>query len=333
MNVHEKQRFYQQGHGPTYLRTPISRFMFKGTIGLLVVGGVYGTYNLGRLIAGVGPAKITPSSGEQIFVYIDVVRTEKVEVAREKAAKALEEACKKPYPTDRLSLIYTGKQLADGMCLFDYGVKHGATFLTHLKLKPTQPLPDADDATVVDRGSSGSPVSIAMMDSPIRAATPLNEINAASIDDALKAAVAVGDSAMAGDGAPVEEIKCDHCDNTSSSTCKHCGCYYCGLKDDEHHTLACDECGLFFHMRCMPEPMTTIPEGDWYCEFCKNDPNTVVAGEKKLNLAGTRRSKMPSAKQTKQWGGGMACAGTTKTCDIVPKDHIGSIPGVHVGQS
>ncbi|KAJ2500285.1 hypothetical protein GGH96_002881 [Coemansia sp. RSA 1972] len=40
---------------------------------------------------------------------------------------------------------------------------------------------------------------------------------------------------------------------------------------------------------------------------------------------------MPSAKQTKQQDGMTRVK--SKTCTIVPKDHIGSIPGVHVGQS
>ncbi|KAJ1806933.1 hypothetical protein LPJ56_005015 [Coemansia sp. RSA 2599] len=42
---------------------------------------------------------------------------------------------------------------------------------------------------------------------------------------------------------------------------------------------------------------------------------------------------MPSATQKRKWGGGKACAGTTKTCTIVGKSHVGSIPGVRVGQS
>ncbi|KAJ1776391.1 hypothetical protein LPJ54_003105, partial [Coemansia sp. RSA 1824] len=54
--------------------------------------------------------RIRPSSGEQRFVYIDVVRTEKVEVARQKIAQALEKETDKLYPVEQLSLIYSGKQ-------------------------------------------------------------------------------------------------------------------------------------------------------------------------------------------------------------------------------
>ncbi|KAJ2812197.1 hypothetical protein GGI24_006709, partial [Coemansia furcata] len=128
-------------------------------------------------------------------------------------------------------------------------------------------------------------------------------------------------------------IPCDHCDNKVDTNCVFCGCVYCGLKDDETKTLACDECGRFYHMRCLPEPITELPADDWYCEYCVNDPNIVISGEKKLDLSNTRKAKMPSATQTKSWGGGMACAAAAKTCTIVGKDHVGPIPGVHVGQS
>ncbi|KAJ2189422.1 hypothetical protein GGH18_003468, partial [Coemansia sp. RSA 530] len=148
------------------------------------------------------------------------------------------------------------------MTLFDYGVSHGDTFLTHLKAKPM--VDDADDATVVDCGSSSSPTSISAsipaQNSPTPISTPLptgaaNETSMAKADAALNSTKPVDES-----GEPAPEVTCDFCDNTLNSKCNHCGCHYCGLKDDEHHTLACDECGLFFHMRCLPEPLTTIPE-------------------------------------------------------------------------
>ncbi|KAJ2140515.1 hypothetical protein IW136_002567 [Coemansia sp. RSA 678] len=211
------------------------------------------------------------------------------------------------------------------MTLFDYGVSHGDTFLTHLQTKPM--VDYADDVTVVDHGSSSSPAQ----NSPTPISTPLptgaaNEISMTKVDTALnstKPASKPSESAL--------EVSCDYCDNTLNSKCNHCGCHYCGLKVDENRTVACYKCEQFFHMGCLPEPLTTIPEGDWYCDLCKNDPNAVVSGENIQNLAGTQQSKMPSAKQTKKRD--YKTRVKTKTCTIVPKDHIGSIPGVHVGQS
>ncbi|KAJ2629799.1 hypothetical protein H4R22_003101 [Coemansia sp. RSA 1290] len=267
--------------------------------------------------------RVKPSSGDQVFVYIVVDRTEKVESARKKASQALEEEHGKPFPVNKLSLIYRGKQMANGMSLFDYGVSHGDTFISHIRLQHNEQEDSNED--VQTPNSADAPEDEDKDKAPISPASQ-------SSGTATSEAAGQGAETVATCGNNVE-IKCNYCDNSLTSECKHCGCNYCGKKDDEHHTLACDECGLFFHMRCLPVPLTVVPEGDWYCEFCKNDPSLVVSGEKKLDLAGTRRAKMPSAKQTRNWGGGMACAGTSKTCTIVPKDHAGSIPGVHVGQS
>ncbi|KAJ1834460.1 hypothetical protein LPJ63_001945 [Coemansia sp. RSA 2711] len=272
--------------------------------------------------------RVKPSSGEQQLVYVEFSRTEKVEETRQVIAKELARISNKPYPPERLTLIYSGKQLADGMRLFDYGISHGDTFLAHLK-PPSKPAP-ADD--MVARDASSTPVAASAQESPtptLPTSLAADELSDAKIESALTAAAAAAGES----GEQIPEVPCESCDNTLESKCHRCGCYYCGLKDDEHRTLACDECANFYHMRCLPVPLVKVPEGDWYCEYCKTDPNQVVSGEKKLDLTGTRRAKMPSAKQTKNWGGGMACVGTTKTCTIVPKDHAGSIPGVHVGQS
>lgn len=49
-----------------------------------------------------------------------------------------------------------------------------------------------------------------------------------------------------------------------------------------------------------------------------------------------KKKKMPSAKDNesqRDWGKGMACAGRTKQCTLVPPNHFGPIPGVDVGTS
>ncbi|KAJ1898919.1 hypothetical protein LPJ81_004240 [Coemansia sp. IMI 209127] len=269
-------------------------------------------------------------SGEHVQVHInDVNRREKIEDVRVKAAHALEAECGRPFDPDRLSFIFSGKQLANGMELFHYDVRHDDSLLTYLR-------PDASELTA----KTNSRMTPKKVNGNATMSTTL-EMDSTSVSDAASSTVG-GEGAMRMDMSadneagkkevPHEDIKCGHCDNLPKSECRHCGCYYCGLKDDEEHTLACDECGSFFHMRCLPEPLSKVPEDDWYCELCKNDPSAVIMGEKKLDLSKGRKAKMPSANQKKNWGGGMACVGTTKTCTIVPKDHIGPIPGVHVGQ-
>ncbi|KAJ2846693.1 hypothetical protein IWW36_004232, partial [Coemansia brasiliensis] len=209
--------------------------------------------------------RIKPSSGDQVFVYIAVARTEKVEAAREKAAQALEEEYGKPFPANKLSLIYRGKQMADGMSLFDYGVSHGDTFISYIKLQHTEQEDTDEDVQTPDSAGASK-----AGDKGKASASPVSQSSGTAISDIAEQGVEA--AAVTGNNA---EIKCIYCDNSLTSECKHCGCKYCGKKDDEHHTLACDECGLFFHMRCLPEPLTVVPEGDWYCEFCKNDPNLV----------------------------------------------------------
>ena len=48
---------------------------------------------------------------------------------------------------------------------------------------------------------------------------------------------------------------------------------------------------------------------------------------------GKSRAKMPSRMKTvkRDWGKGMATAGRTKICTIVPPTHFGPIPGIEVG--
>ncbi|KAI9500587.1 cytochrome c oxidase subunit VII Cox7 [Coemansia spiralis] len=55
MKIIEKQRFYQSGHGPTYLRTPVSRFAVRSVFGLVIGGSLFACVGLGRLIAGQKP--------------------------------------------------------------------------------------------------------------------------------------------------------------------------------------------------------------------------------------------------------------------------------------
>ncbi|CAH1759505.1 12583_t:CDS:2 [Entrophospora sp. SA101] len=112
-----------------------------------------------------------------------------------------------------------------------------------------------------------------------------------------------------------------------------CGCNVCGGKGEEESTVVCDECQYYFHFRCLKPRMTSLPKDDWFCDVCKNDNSKVILAGQKLDLTNSKKSKMHSATQTKKWGGGMACVGLTKKCEIVGPDHFGPIPGIPVGSS
>ncbi|KAJ2776097.1 hypothetical protein H4R18_005852 [Coemansia javaensis] len=55
MSVLQKQRFFQSGHGPIYMRTPASRLIVTGLAGLIAGGTLYGMFNIGRLVVGNKP--------------------------------------------------------------------------------------------------------------------------------------------------------------------------------------------------------------------------------------------------------------------------------------
>ncbi|KAJ2061716.1 hypothetical protein GGI17_002891 [Coemansia sp. S146] len=273
--------------------------------------------------------KVKFTAGKIVNAVIEVERTGDVKDARKSASKALEAACGTKFPIGRLALIYGGKQLADGMKIHEYSIKHNDTLLAHLKaLVLNDPVDsiNSEDTSVINTPENGLISPLPM---------PLTNGDVQMMDTvANKLANKLTNTDVTGTEEPdAEPAQCDHCNGNVSTKCNYCGCVYCGLKDDEAKTLACDECGRFYHMRCLPEPITELPEDDWYCEYCVNDPNIVISGETKLDLSKSRKAKMPSAKQTKSWGGGMACASASKTCTIVGKDHVGPIPGVHVGQA
>ena len=61
-------------------------------------------------------------------------------------------------------------------------------------------------------------------------------------------------------------------------------------------------------------------------------PFSIVRPGQKLKI-GRSKAKMPSMKNkcSRDWGGGMATTGRSKTCTKVPPNHFGPIPGVEVG--
>ena len=45
-------------------------------------------------------------------------------------------------------------------------------------------------------------------------------------------------------------------------------CSVCRSSGDAHVFLLCDGCGAGYHTYCLPEPLDSVPEGDWYCPEC-----------------------------------------------------------------
>ncbi|CAH8489999.1 unnamed protein product [Heterobilharzia americana] len=45
-------------------------------------------------------------------------------------------------------------------------------------------------------------------------------------------------------------------------------CEICQRPDDEAHLLLCDHCDRGYHTYCLPTPLSSIPDGDWFCPDC-----------------------------------------------------------------
>ncbi|CAG9858171.1 unnamed protein product [Phyllotreta striolata] len=124
---------------------------------------------------------------------------------------------------------------------------------------------------------------------------------------------------------------CDKCLDDKKKKCDKCGCKVCKGKENYNKILLCDECDDEYHTYCLDPPLENIPDDDWYCPTCKVDQSEIMTtGEFRLTK---RQAKMPNKQSTstRDWGKGMACAGRSTICTIVPKNHFGPIPGIDVG--
>ena len=211
------------------------------------------------------------------------------------------------------NLIFGGKFLNDQCDLCDYKIEAGYT----IQLQIRQPL-----ASISDKSNSGE--SSATELTPEEEKKRLLEIGGEellqTLDDADKPAE--------------EEEICKKCKNNESRKCTECGCSVCGGKNDPDRLLFCEQCQYYTHMECLEEPLETIPEDDWYCPDCFNDPTQIVGKDERVRYS-KARAKMPSRQKVikRDWGRGYATAGRTKTCTKVDKNHFGPIPGIDVGMS
>ncbi|CAG8499586.1 13298_t:CDS:2, partial [Acaulospora colombiana] len=223
----------------------------------------------------------------------------------------------KEYKSECQRLIFGGKQLEDGYTLFHYNIKNTNTIQLFKKINRVleQPIVSVVVSTPPEQAVDAKPTESA---APTALAAPSQD---SLTQDPFNCEA-------------VEEYICEKCNNNPRKKCKNCGCNICGGKDDDEHTIVCDECQYYFHFSCLNPPLDKLPEDEyWYCTDCKHQDEDVVLAGQGLDLKKSKKSKMPSAFQTKSWGGGMACVGLSKRCEIVDPDYFGAIPGVPVGSS
>ncbi|XP_071439052.1 E3 ubiquitin-protein ligase UHRF1-like [Hetaerina americana] len=130
-----------------------------------------------------------------------------------------------------------------------------------------------------------------------------------------------------------QTVECTTCQDNDGKVCHECGCCVCGGKQEPAKQLICDECEYSYHLGCINPPLHSLPEEEeWFCADCRTDASEIVMPGGKLKK-GKKKARPSSSKSgvKRDWGHGMACAGRTKECTIVPSNHFGPIPGVEVG--
>ncbi|KAI9255566.1 PUA-like domain-containing protein [Sporodiniella umbellata] len=113
---------------------------------------------------------------------------------------------------------------------------------------------------------------------------------------------------------PLEAFFCTTCKN-KKKRCVDCGCQSCFLKTGD--PMICDQCDSYWHVQCAG--LKETPNEDyWYCPNCINTDVSLIVGKDK-------RIQNPKPLDALSLLREVECA-------IVPRNHVGKIPGVYCGQ-
>ena len=89
----------------------------------------------------------------------------------------------------------------------------------------------------------------------------------------------LADSQVVFDKPPIIEWYCPSCstditeeDPMEYNDDEEIACEKCRKTDGADTMLLCDgeECSAAWHLACLPEPLESISDGDWYCSDCSN---------------------------------------------------------------
>ncbi|XP_065336014.1 E3 ubiquitin-protein ligase UHRF1-like [Cloeon dipterum] len=130
-------------------------------------------------------------------------------------------------------------------------------------------------------------------------------------------------------------IPCKHCFNHPTQKCMECSCVICGGKHDEDKQLICDECEDAYHMECASPPVSEIPENEWFCHNCSHVDQDLQKKYEVQTEVKVKKIKecVDKVKQNKRdWGKGLSTAAVSDKFCVVPKEHLGKIPGVPSGR-
>ncbi|KAF7309577.1 PHD-type domain-containing protein [Mycena indigotica] len=78
-------------------------------------------------------------------------------------------------------------------------------------------------------------------------------------------------------------------------------CVECGIDhgDDGPEVLECEKCDAPYHISCLLPPLASVPDGEWFCADCEENPGASVgAAAKKLQARSLKRKGDPPSSPT-----------------------------------
>jgi hypothetical protein len=79
-------------------------------------------------------------------------------------------------------------------------------------------------------------------------------------------------------------------------------CVICNKDNGEEDSpLECDKCDAPYHLRCLDPPLDAVPEGEWFCPGCEDDPGAPVgkwAPPKRKKTKAKSKSRATAAKRS-----------------------------------
>ncbi|XP_065336227.1 E3 ubiquitin-protein ligase UHRF1-like [Cloeon dipterum] len=130
-------------------------------------------------------------------------------------------------------------------------------------------------------------------------------------------------------------IPCKHCFCHPTQKCNECSCVVCGGKHDEDKQIICEECDDAYHIQCASPPLAEVPEDDWFCPDCSHVDQAReerYEAQTKVKVAKIKKSVDKVKENKRDWGKGLSTASVSNKFCVVPKDHMGKIPGVPSGR-
>ncbi|KAG2220699.1 hypothetical protein INT45_012563 [Circinella minor] len=263
-----------------------------------------------------------PSKSSERYT-LTVTKSENVQTFRQSVAEKL-----KVKPTN-VRLFALGKMLldrcADGKpakLFLTYGIKENALVLVQA----------IDKSKKVNELSDEETVSTSTTQEEKEPSVLNSEPSSSSSSSSTPSTTETTEQPKKEEEEEDKQYQCKTCHNNDElDECSECGCSKCLKKSGD--PLICDQCDMYWHLECVG--LTSVPEDKyWYCPVCVNtDREVVISSGKAVDMSSSKKAKTRGAQQTKSWGGGSSCAGRNSECVIVPKEHVGAIPGIYCGQT